>query len=145
MPRPARSFRGCDHAGLLEGHLGLELRLAQELEPVDVPGRRREEVRILTPSGSSASTSALGRRVVDEYPSILSAARLMASMASAIEASLGITTSKLLRSSGRRGVDHDLLEDRRVRDATWLPSSVTSTVARVFSDLTTPVWPATVT
>ena len=79
-------------------------------------------------------------------PGVSRRARLIASMAAAVEASLGITTSKLVRKLGE-AVALTMISLKIVEFGmrTCFPSSVTSTVARVFSDLTTPDWPAIVT
>ena len=55
-------------------------------------------------------------------------------------------TSKLCRELGE-AVELTMISLKIVAFGmrTWLPSRVTRTVARVFSDLTTPEWPAIVT
>ena len=71
---------------------------------------------------------------------------MIASSAAAVEASLGITTSKVVRKLGEAvALTMISLKIVELGIRTCFPSSVTSTVARVFSDLTTPDWPAMVT
>ena len=79
-------------------------------------------------------------------PRVSRRARFRASIASAVEASLGMTTSKLLRKLGE-AVALTMISLKMVELGmrTCFPSRVTRTVARVFSDLTTPDCPAIVT
>ena len=105
----------------------------------------QKSARRRTPPGSRDSTSVRGGGSV-RIPQVSRWARFRASIASAVEASLGTTTSKLLRKLGE-AVALTMISLKMVELGmrTCLPSRVTRTVARVFSDLTTPDCPAIVT
>ena len=129
----------CDDAGLLEGDLGPELDVAHELEPIDVLGRRPEVGAEPDAARLQGLDQRTRRRVGEDPVGLPQGAIEGVDGASAVDASLGITTSKLLRKLGEAvALTMISLKIVALGIRTCFPSSVTSTVARVFSDLTRP-------